>query len=144
MATQWTSGDLAAFRTWVLRLTAAIGAIIVVATAGGMLLGLPVLSFITGWDFSAYGTELLVLLLAGGLSAWAGFLATMLTIVRRQAWFTVGVVAAAAVGLTGDLWVRHGGLLGASWLYLALFAVQVVVFGVVLVIVMRKRRAEDV
>ncbi|QAY63376.1 hypothetical protein ET495_09090 [Xylanimonas allomyrinae] len=143
MATQWTTGDLRAFRSWTWRLTALIGAVAALAVAGGWVVGVPLLELITGgWDFSPYRTELLVLLVAGGLSAWAGFYSTVLTIVRQQVWYTIGVLVAAAVGLTGELWVRRGGLLGASWLYLVLFAVQCVVFATVLAIVIRNRRSD--
>ncbi|WP_130411519.1 lipopolysaccharide biosynthesis protein [Xylanimonas ulmi] len=142
MAVQWTTGDLRTFVSWTRRLSMLIGGVTVVTTAAGLLLGVPVLNAITGWDFGPYRTELVVLLLAGGLSAWGGLYSTVLTIVRRQGWFTVGVVAAAAVGLTGGAWVRHGGLLGASWLYVALFAVQCAVFGAALQTVVRRRRLE--
>jgi len=140
MATQWASGDASAFGKRVVKLTLGIGLVSVLAIAGGMVVGIPVLNFITGWDFAGYHRELLLLLLAGGLSALAGLFSTVLTIVRRQAWFTIGVVVSAGVGLTGVIWVRHGQLIGASWLYFALFAVQCVVFGVVLIIVIRKRQ----
>ncbi|MCL2595297.1 MAG: hypothetical protein FWD83_07245 [Promicromonosporaceae bacterium] len=140
MATMWTSGDLATFIKWARLLFLATAAVVAVALVGGMLVGVPVLNFITDLDFGGYRTELLVLLLAGGLSAWAGLFATLLTIVRRQVWFTVGMATAGAVALTGNLWVRRGELLGASWLYLALFAVQCLVLGVAFLVALRDRR----
>lgn len=142
LAVQWAARDLPAFTSLVRRLTLLVVAVAALTTGAGYLAGVPVLEFVTGWEFGPYRTELVILLVAGGLSAWGGLYSTVLTIVRRQVWFTVGVVAAAAVGLTGNLWVERAGLLGACWLYLTLFAIQWAVFGVVLHLVVRARRRE--
>ena len=98
----WTEGKKEELRKLMLKLTAVPVAIDAVVVIAGMLAGLPVLGFVYGVNVSAYGSELLVALLASGVMAMLNLYVALLTTMRKQPHilgaYTVGTVILLVFG----------------------------------------------
>lgn len=57
---------------------------------GGYFLGIPVLSAIYKTDLCNYKSELLILLIGGGLLAISGFVVILITLIRKQKYLSWG------------------------------------------------------
>ncbi len=102
---------------------------------GAYFLGIPVLSWLYSTDLSPYKMELLVLLLGGGFLATAGFLSTVLTVIRHQKDLAWGYVVAAIVTFVASpMVVARFGITGAAFMYTASIALLALTFGVDLVV----------
>ena len=104
------------------------------AVAVALTIGIPVLSFLFGVDLSEYVSELVVLMIGGGMMAYGVFFSTVITIIRKQNYLivTYGTVFVLAKVLAG-YFVRDHGIMGASILYAVLMGVLAVMLGAVTV-----------
>ncbi len=140
MSVAWTSGHMRQLIGDVIKVICLICGLTVAAVVAGYFFGLPILSWIYHRsDLNPFGSELTLLLISGGFIALSGFLTTVLTIMRRQRPMMIGFLLSAAVGLTANWWVSTGGLLGACLLNISLFAIQVLILGVVVIVTVGKR-----
>jgi len=87
-------------------------------------IGIPVLSAVFGTDLSAYRHELCIIMLGGGLLAYATYFSTVIAIIRVQKSLMLcyGVVSVMSLILSG-LFVKPFGIYGAAWLYVLLMGV---------------------
>lgn len=133
LAENWTGGKFTAFRKtvamlylWVLIVTAA-------ALLLGYLIGIPVLELLYGADLTGQRSVLMVLLLAGSMSALCSLTGTLLTILRRQQYSLIafGTVFLLSLAIP-DMLVRRMALIGAAAAYLfemtLLFGILMVIF----------------
>lgn len=113
---------------------------------GGYFLGIPVLSLLYGMDLSAYRTELMVVLLGGGLSAYTTVLYYLITVMRKQYCILIGYAVPFLLSfILVPLFVQLWDLMGAALSYLAIMAIQAVVLFAVFYWFFRreKRRTEN-
>ena len=128
----WNEGRRAPFMAMLRRQLLIIAGLTAGCDVLCALFGVPVLSWLFNTDLSAYWWELLILMTGGGLSALTMFLATILTVIRRQKWLAAGYVPAALFAfLASDPFVSAWGLTGASWVYFIAVALPVAFFSVV-------------
>lgn len=86
---------------------------------GGYLLGIPILSIVFGSDLTLYKKELMVLLLAGGLSSFATVFDNIITVIRKQHLLVISYIASTITTLIfTKTFVFDRGLIGASWSFL--------------------------
>lgn len=135
----WESRDIKGFNRSVCKQCLIVIGLTVVVIAGGLLLGLPVLSVLYNVNLSVYQTEFAVLLLGGGFYAVAYYLNVPITTIRKQNYIAVGYVAAAILSMVfGKYFVLAKGMLGAAVLYLSINVLLVVVYSVVLAVGVKK------
>lgn len=129
----WKERNYGLFRKKILWQCMIVCGMTVLVIAGGMAVGLPVLSVIYNADLTAYRMEFLVLLLGGGFYALAYYLNVPITTIRKQKYIAIGYVA-AAVGslLTGRFFVVKYGMMGAAVLYLGINILLAVIYSAVL------------
>lgn len=98
-----------------------IAMITLICVIGAYVAGVPVLSILYNTDLSPYKTELIILLVGGGFLGLAGFLTTVITIMRiqRTLIFGYGFVALLAYFLSPIL-VADFEMMGAAYGYLLL------------------------
>lgn len=96
-------------------ITAVIAAGIVLA---GRLWGCSILSVFYGVDLNAYRDVITILLVGGGMFAFASITQTILTVMRHQYSTLWGfVIANVLITVLAPLLVRRSGLCGAAWSY---------------------------
>ena len=102
----------------------------VIVLAGGYLLGIPVLSLLSGLDLEEYKGAFMVLLLAGGLYGMITILNYGITVMRRQktTLFIYVAVAALVQALTRPMILGYG-VMGAVCLYLMAMTAICLAFG---------------
>ena len=135
MAVEWDNGRRNTFMHRVLKQIGVIGAISVICMAGAYVLGIPVLSWLYHTELSAYKSELMILMAAGGFLAVSGYLSVVLTIMRQQKdllWPYGLIAVTAAVGLKEI--VSRCGTIGAAVCYLSLMVMLCLIYGVILAV----------
>lgn len=139
VAVAWHNRDEKKFLRLVRNMVLYILALTGVVLAGGYLLGIPVLSLISGLDLRPYKAALMVLLAAGGLYGMIMILSYCITVMRRQRVTLVIYVAVAAgvQGISGPL-IRLHGVMGAVELYLAAMGLICLAFCAVCVYYLRR------
>ena len=117
----WQKGDHRKFRSLVLRQCLVILGLTVIAVAAALTIGIPVLSIVFGADLGGFRTELLIVVLGGGMLAYSVFFNTVITIIRmhKTLLYSYAATAVAAVALSKYFVVAHG-IMGAVTLYAAL------------------------
>ena len=117
----WQSGDRARFVRRVLLQYLVVLGVTAVVILGGYLLGIPLLSLMYNVDLSPYRGAFILLLLGGGVYALVNFIMVPLTAMRFQNCIPFGFGGAAVLSVAlGGAIVSGRGIMGASWLYLAL------------------------
>lgn len=104
-------------------------------------IGIPVLSILFGVDLSGYRIDLCIVMLGGGMLAYATFFNTVITIIRLHRTLIVcyGIAALCAFGLSG-YFVRTGGMRGATVLFALIMTILSVMLGIILFARLRKER----
>lgn len=93
-------------------------------------IAIPILSWWFGTDLSEYKVELCVIMLGGGMLAYATYFSTVAAVLRIQKSIFVcyGIVSLIAMTISGKFVVAYG-ILGASILYTTLMTVLAVSLG---------------
>lgn len=104
-------------------------------------IGIPILSIIFGVDLSDFKKELCIIMIGGGLLAYATFFSTVIAIIRIQKSLIVcyGIVAIAALSTSG-MFVSKYGIQGASWMYVLLMSILAITLGFAMVWKLRKEK----
>lgn len=133
LAEQFNNGEIRRF-LWTMgkQIVYLIG-ITVACLVAGYFLGIPVLSWFYGVDLAGYRGVLMILLVAGGVSALYNVFYYCITIMRRQYMLLVGYgfVALLALIIMPGM-VQKAGIQGAAWGYLGLMIVMNAVFAMIL------------
>lgn len=134
--------NLRQFVTIVGRIFALIAAGTAAVVLGGHLLGRWMLEIIYGVDLSPYKLHFIILLVGGGLSAAVYISYNILISIRVQNRIILGylAVSAGAVPLT-YLTVSRSGMLGACVCYCLTCLALEIIFGTMLLLQIRKKRA---
>lgn len=118
----------------VIQLFVVVG-ISVVCLVGAYLLGVPVLSVLYNEDLAPYKTELLLIVLASGMLAFATLFMNVLTIMRKQPLIITGYLVVAIVAMIfSDRAVNYGGIRGAVVFYLILLLMLSLFYAIAFVI----------
>lgn len=129
LALNWNQGEKKIFLKQVIRQFLWVGAITIAAVVGGYLLGIPVLSLLYNTDLHEYRTELIILLVGGGMLAFSGFLLVVLTVMRNQKNTIWGYLAVAIMAYVfSPIFVKNYGVRGAAVLYLGLMSILTLIF----------------
>ena len=132
VAVAWHQKDRGRFLKLMRNMLLYIFALTAVVLLGGYLLGIPVLSWISGLDLREYKSALMVLLAAGGLYGIIMILNYCITVMRKQKVILfVYVAAAVLVQLLSKTMIVGYGVMGAVSLYLLAMAVICLAFAAV-------------
>ena len=137
----WENGEVSIFVKKTIRQIFIVFGITAVCMAGAYLLGVPVLSILYATDLAPYKAELLILLAGGGFLGLTGLLNAVITITRFQKSLAWGYLAVAIMALVfSDRIVGKYEMMGASWLYLGLMALLSLVFAILFIIAVKRRK----
>lgn len=145
MSILWNESKVRAFVKRIIIQIAFLTLLTAICIIGAYFLGIPLLSLLYHTDLSMYKSELMILLLGGGLLGLSGLLNTVITIIRRQRWILAGycIVSVLALGLS-DVIVKKYEIMGAAILYLVLMAMLSFCFGIFLVMgIMKKPKTKS-
>ncbi len=118
LAEDWISGRTALVQKKMHMQMLIICGLTVTALGGAYFLGIPILSFVFGTDLAAYKTEMLLLLLTGGLLAMIGYFSTVLITMRESTVLIIGYLADSIISLfLYTLVIRSHGIMGGVLLY---------------------------
>lgn len=130
----WDARDFETFKKKNLRQCAIVVGLMLVILAGGLTVGLPILSLMYNVNLSIYRLEFAILLLGGGFYALAFYLNVPITTIRRHNYIAYGYAMAAVLAVSlGKFFVTTWGMLGAAYLYLAINILLSVIYSIVLV-----------
>ena len=131
--------DGKAFLGKVMRLLMVIAGFTVVCMAGAYLLGIPVLSLMSGCELGDYRGTLVLLMAAGGMNSASFFLYYVLTTMRRPVSVLIGYVSAAllSVVISGML-AEQRGIFGAALSFFVTVTYLCAVFAVCIMIHYKK------
>lgn len=134
LAEYYGKGELRKFADSCLKIVTIILAFTVFCMLGAWLLGIPVLSFLSGCNLENYRGTLVFLMLAGGVNSLAYFAYYLLTVFRSKIGIFVGYVTTSIlIAFLSDIMVKSSGIWGASLAFFVsvLFLLIVfVVFGI--------------
>ena len=108
-----------------------IGVITLVCMLGAWILGIPILSMLSGCDLSPYKGVLIFLIFAGGFNAIGVTMYYILTIMRYNKGVLAGYVSAAILAfcISGPMVVKYG-ILGAATSYFVVVMALCLLFSV--------------
>lgn len=121
-----------------------IAGIMAAGVAVALTIGIPILSIIFGVDLHDLKMELVIIMIGGGMLAYATYFSTVITIIRLQKTllFTYGAVALAAK-LLAEFFVVNYSLMGAAVMYAALMTILSAMLFLILFWGIRRRAAEE-
>lgn len=143
----WFSGEKAKIQKLV-KLIGKQCLVVLGLTAAGLIvaytIGIPILSWIFGVDLGIYKMELCVVMLGGGMLAYATFFSTVVTIVRMQTPMLICyLVAAIAAKACSGFFVVNYGVMGAAIMYGVIMTILSIMLFIIMVWRIRKELRED-
>lgn len=120
----WQDNKIAKFKKLVLKQCTVILGLTVLAVIIALTIGIPVLSWFFGTDLTGYKTELLVVVLGGGMLAYSVFFNTVITIIRLHKTLLYSYAATAITALIlSKYFVVNYGVMGAVAMYAVLMTI---------------------
>lgn len=105
----------------------------------GYLLGIPILNIFYNTDLNELKGPFMILLIGSGFLATEGYIAAILTIMRKQNWLLIGYVSSAILALLFSRRViLQNGIMGAACLYSGIVFVQMLIFSILFLIFYKK------
>ena len=142
LATKWEEGDIKNFVKMTRNQICVIIGITVLAIIVALTIGCPILGILYSTDLLPYKTELVILMIGGGMLALVNFFNVVITVTRHQIYLMIGYILGALAAATLSNWAVSGwGIMGASIIYVALMTIMAASFGLILIAFIRKRRA---
>ena len=90
-----------------------------ICVMGAYIVGIPVLSLISGCDLHAYRKLLIILMIAGGINSASFFMYYILTIMRKAKSILIGYITSAVItAVISNKFVEMKGLEGAAFSFL--------------------------
>lgn len=118
VASVWQEKKTHEFKKIIVRQTFIILGLTIIIALGGFLLGIPVLSAVFSVNLKNYRTELVILILGGGMLALINFENMIITTIRYQRFLIWGYLIVAVISYVfGNGVVRDYGVLGISTFY---------------------------
>lgn len=144
LAVKWKENKIKEYTGMIQKVSGMLGVVTVFVCLGTYLLGIPVLNLVSGLKLDAYRTDLVLIMLGGGISALVTIFYYAITVMRKQ----YMVLCAYAAGflttclITPKL-VEHFAIRGASIAYMVpTLVIVLVMLGVLEVQVRRKKKGE--
>ncbi len=129
MSEMYSKNKFALFKKKVRNLLLLIMGFTVICMVGSYILGIPVLSMISGCDLETYKSCLVLLMIAGGINSASFFMYYVLTIIRKPKNILFGYITAAGVSLIiSDYFVQRWKIMGAAWSFLITVTYLLIVF----------------
>ena len=115
MSTEWQQNNKRVFRTRIKRQLYIIAGITFSAIIVAYFIGIPILELVFQYDLNIYKLEFILLLLSGGFLAVAGYVTTVLTIIRKQTLIMNTYIIGSMIAYLGtNILVKEYGIRGAS------------------------------
>lgn len=129
MALEWRGHQVKQLCERVKKQCMILAGLTAVCVSGAYVCGIPILSFLYGTELRTYKTELLILVLGGGMLAYAGYFGVLLTIMRRQDLILYGYAGAAFLALCFfHRIIKKYQIMGAVFFYTFLMSMLAVFF----------------
>ena len=133
----WSDRKFGEFVKQVIIQVFVIVGISVTCLVGAYLLGVPVLSFLYNTDLAPYKTDLMLIVTASGMLAFATLFMNVLTVMRKQAVIISGYfIVAVLATVFSDKAVKDGGIRGAVIFYLILLILLSVFYTIMFIVSM--------
>lgn len=131
---EWNERNIKPFVKTIKNILLLIIVLTVFAMGAAYLLGIPILQIIYGVDISNYRTELVLIMITGGISALSTFMYYVITVMRIQKYLLVGYVSAFIIALIlpGFL-VKRYAIAGAVYSCAVSLIVLAIVFFIIIV-----------
>lgn len=143
LAKKWDVDDIKTFTKMVMRQILVIIGITTLAILVALTIGCPILGFLYNADLSVYKTELVILMIGGGMLALVNFFNVVITVARHQKFLMIGyAVSSICAAIFANQVVSSWGLTGATVLYVALMTILAFSFGTILLVIIKKKRKE--
>lgn len=140
LANEWNNGNRRRFRALVVRQLCVITGITLLAIAVALTIGCSVLGMMFNADLTGNRINLTILMVGGGMLAFANFFIVVVTVLRGQKYLMVGYcLAALAAWIFAERVVRAYGIPGACILYTVLLTLVAAAFAVILILCARSR-----
>ena len=145
LAFQYDEGKVRGFFLVIAKGLAVLAGLTVISMFGAYIIGIPVLSFLSGADLGVYRNLLVFLILAGGVNALGYTLYLVLTIMRASKSILIGYVLSAifAFVVVSPL-VRELGMSGAALGYFLVVSLLVILFSGQIGLKFRKKKRKKV
>lgn len=118
-----------------------ISAFTLICMLGAYLMGIPVLSILSGCELQEYRLLLVFLIMAGGINAYSVIFYYILTIYRDRRTIIFGyAISAVFAFISSDYFVKHNGLWGGAISFCLTAALLVMIFMVAVFIGFRKKK----
>ena len=139
---EWNDRNLNPFVKTVKYILLLIIVLTILAMGAAYLLGIPILQIIYGVDISGYRTELVLIMVTGGISALSTFMYYVITVMRIQKYLLVGYLSAFVIALfLPEVLVKKYIIAGAVYSCAASLIVLTMVFLLIIISnVMRAKR----
>ncbi len=137
LSKEWNSRDYKSFSLRMMKQFVCILILTLICSGCSYVFGNRLLTIIFSVNVDDYRTELLVLMLAGGMMAIMGYTSVIITVMRKQIFMLIGMVTVSLLALFGfEYFVKSSGLLGAAKYSLLLFSIAAIYNCVCIVIFM--------
>lgn len=144
LAKKWDERELTGFVRMVRRQIGIIAAITMLAIGVALTFGCPVLGLMYSADLMPFKRELVILMIGGGMLALVNFFNVVITVTRNQKYLMIGFITGAILAaLLSNRAVSGWGITGASVLYVVLMSVMAAAFGAILIIIIRREKAQN-
>ena len=144
LAKKWDERELPGFVRMVRRQIGIIAAITMLAIGVALTFGCPVLGLMYSADLMPFKRELVILMIGGGMLALVNFFNVVITVTRNQKYLMIGFITGAILAaLLSNRAVSGWGITGASVLYVVLMSVMASAFGAILIIIIRREKAQN-
>lgn len=143
MTRKWNQHDVKGLINYIKKSVLFIIFMTIICLSGGILLGIPVLSYIYGVDLSGEELVLAVVMIYGGLCAFSTYFYYVITVMRVQSKILIGYIAAfMIVAAVSPGLVRNLQLIGAA-ITSAVAALSLDIIFVIIIIVSIKKQRKD-
>lgn len=142
-AVLWEKKEYTKFHRIIMKQTAVIICLTLLADAGGWFLGVPILGWIFDVKLENYRLLLVLLISSGGISAFINFMYMVLTTLRKQNILLISyLLTSAAMLFVGGYVMRNYGLQSMTVMFLGLLFLLAVALSIAYGIVIGRRKVE--
>jgi len=141
ISAMWVNKERSEFIKKATFLFASVLIITVIVLGAGFFFGIPLLEFLYNSNLSGEKTSFMILLAAGGVSAFCTLIYTLMTVMRKQKYSLIAYgVAFVFAMFIPDYLVRMSGIVGAALSYLIEMAVLCAVMMALFIISLKKEK----
>lgn len=139
----WKKFNIAGVLKYIKRSVFCITGMTIVCVVGGVLVGIPVLSALYGIDLSSDKFVLVIIMIFGGLSAFATYFYYVITVMRGQNKLLIGYVCSFVVAaVLSPIMVKKFFILGAAIASAIALLLLDIIFVVIIICSIHKHREE--